>query len=57
MANTIKCRHITDDEKKLFNDLKVDVSADNNSDALKQLLAAYKERPEMVLNASDEPAF
>jgi len=57
MANTIKCRHITDDEKKLFQSLKVDVDADNNSDALKQLLAAYKERPEIILNASDEPAF
>lgn len=57
MANTIKCRHMTDAEKKLFDDLKVDVDADNNSDALKQLLAAYEERPEMVLNASDEPAF
>lgn len=57
MTNTIKCRHITDEEKKLLNDLKVDMDADNYSDAVKQLLAAYKEHPEMVLNASDEPAF
>lgn len=57
MANTVKCRHVTDDEKKLWESLKVDVNAENGSEALRVLLAAYEEHPELVVDAADDAPF
>jgi hypothetical protein len=53
----IRCRHLTTEDKKLLSDLKEDIDADNTSDAIKQLLKAYDEKPNAVLNAGQDSAF
>lgn len=37
----VRCRHLTDEQKKTFDDVKVDTDADNASEALAALLDYY----------------
>lgn len=53
----IRCRHLSTEDKQLLGDLKEEMDADNNSEALQQLLAAYEEKPSAILNANQDSAF
>lgn len=53
MADTceVRARKVSKHHKKLLDDVKVDVGADNTSEALEALLDAYERNPGIVTGA------
>lgn len=56
-SKQMRCRHLTTEDKQTLGDLKEEIDAQNNSEAIKRLLAAYETKPNVILKAGDDEVF